>query len=95
MKHFNIFRFTFDLAHQQNEKDTHKGVLFALLPVHTGPNRTLLRACTNWVRISDESRCQLASIRLGRNSSVRNLPACFCSAKVRGTLISYKLLHYN
>ena len=89
VRHFNT------TVHQQNEKDTHKGVLFALLTVHTGQNRTHLRACTNWVRISDESRCQLASIRLGRNSSVRSLPACFCPAKVRVTLISYKLLHHN
>jgi hypothetical protein len=28
----------------------------------------------NGVRISDESRCQLASIRLGRNSSLASLP---------------------
>ena len=31
--------------------------------------RTIFVLCTNWVRISDESCCQLASIRLGRNSS--------------------------
>ena len=34
-----------------------------------GPNRHIFVLCTNWVRISDESRCRLASKRLGRNSS--------------------------
>ena len=55
----------------------------------------------DWVRISDESRSlrqgvlktkyefwgsRIARKRLGRNSSVRSLPACFCHAKVRGTV---------
>ena len=43
------------------------GVLF-VLSIELG-TLTPLRACTNGVRISDESRCLLASKRLGRNSS--------------------------
>jgi len=43
---------------------------------HSQRHRTHLQNARilDWVRISDESRCQLASIRLGRNSSVRSLP---------------------
>jgi len=62
----------------------------------------------DWVRISDESRCQLASIRLGRNSSLwepsrlLNLVRHFnttvhqskTSRKVRLVLLFYRWIAY-
>ena len=71
------FRFTLHLPHQNKTRRTFRFVFFIFFfwcpCTHIDPSPNLL-ANLDWVRISDESRCQLASIRLGRNSSVRSLP---------------------
>lgn len=82
-----FFRFTLPLGHQQNES-TPIGVLFSFC-CDSRPLVDPSSKCNcilNWVRIFDQVRCQLASIRSGENSSAMSLPACFCVAKVRVTL---------
>lgn len=44
--------------------------LLCFLHSHANPSSKL---ALNWFRISAKSRCQLASIRLGRNSSLASL----------------------
>ncbi len=62
------------------------GVLF-VLSIELG-TLTPLRACTNGVRISDESRCLLASKRLGRNSSYSRTTT-YSNGRSTGTTTRY------